>query len=268
MSFRESVVAVWSKWSKRMTQTNYFTEENLKPEPREELSPSGRTKLLIRRYSTKKGCWNYSRGTLYRVSDGELIADIKRNYASFTHSWVEKDGQEYLIGGRSYMNQCIINCDEGREVEVSDKDLEKAGSGFCWVDAMLSPDGNTLIVDGCYWACSYEFKFFDFTDPSRGWPEIPIVDKEEYEKHKDSDDAKRTYVCSDETPPKFNDDGTFTVYETTSVYLPTSQREDDISMEQLKEYGEAYDDESNWAREVDTRRMLRRHGNVLVTEDV
>ena len=36
------------------------------------------------------------------------------------------------------------------------------------VAAYLSPDGHTLAVDGCHWACPYEYRFFDFTDPARG----------------------------------------------------------------------------------------------------
>jgi len=247
---------------------DFYLPENEQPDHREKFSPSGRFRLDIHTYKTSEGCWNYSRGRVYRVSDGGLISDIKRNYSTFHHAFVVKNGVEYLIGGRSYMNQTIVNLDEGREVEVSDEDRMKMGNAFCWAMPVLSPDGNTLVVDGCYWAAPYEFKFFDFTDPDRGWPELPIITRGEYEKHKDNlEDAENAYLYADEKKPEFNDDGSFTIYETTAIYLPTGQREDDITMDELGEYGEAYDNEDNWKREVEIRHTARREGNVLVIED-
>lgn len=250
------------------TKPDFYTPQNEKPEHSEKFSPSGKYRLDIHYYSTRKGCWNYSRGRVYRVADGELIADIKRNYSTFHHGFVVKDGTEYLIGGRSYMNQTIVNLDEAREVEVSDKDLMKMGTAFCWAQPMLTPDGNTLVVDGCHWACPYEFKFFDFTNPDRGWPELPIVRRDEYDKYNgDLSKARHEYLCSDEGDPEFNDDGTITVYETTEVYLPAGKRDDDITEEDLEEYGEAYNDDSNWDREVDVRYTLRRVGDAIIIED-
>lgn len=253
------------------TKPDYYTPENEQPEHDEKFSPSGRYRLDIHYYKTRDGCWNYSRGRVYRVSDGNLIADIKRNYSTFQHSWVEKDGQEYLISGRSYMNQTIVNLDEAREIEVSNKDLMRMGTAFCWVAARLSPDGNTLLVDGCYWAGPFEYKFFDFTNPDRGWPEVPIISQEEYECHKGNlGDAGRVYIHSDEgREPVFNDDGSITAYASTSIYLPTGQREDEITMDELEEIDEAeYDNDDNWKHEVEVEYTLRRHGDAIVVENI
>src|SRR5688572_2835336 len=132
----------------------YFVDENVVGEPRVVMSPSGRFRLTIRTYRTAPGRWNYSRGTVTRVADGGTVCDIQRNYGVFHHSFVTKDGHEYLITGRSYMSQTIVDLDGGRE-------LEPTGDGaFCWARCYLSPDGNTLAVDGCVWACPYEFQFF------------------------------------------------------------------------------------------------------------
>ena len=60
---------------------------------------------------------------------------------------------------------------------------------FCWAQCYLSPDGSTLAVDGCVWAGPYEFRFFDFTDPSRGWPELALVGTERID---DPSDAERS----------------------------------------------------------------------------
>jgi len=251
----------------RRETEKFICPENQKSKTEEKLSPSGRYRLLIRWYATKEGCWNYSRGTVYRVSDDEMVCDIVRNYSIFHHSFVTKDDHEYLITGRSYMSQTIVDLDAGIEHEPQEYHYD--GLGFCWARAFLSPDGQTLLVDGCHWAAPYEFRFYDFRDPSKGWPEIPVITSvEEYEKHKDHlSEATQTALYADEKDPTFNEDGTITVYESASIFKPTGQREDDISMEQLNEIGETYDDESNWDREVDLKLTLERRGDVLVVLD-
>ena len=156
--------------TRRAQVASYFVDANLEGEPREVLSPSGRYRLVIRTYRTTPGRWSYSRGTVVRVADGGTVCDLQRNLSTFHHSFVTKDGREYLISGRSYMSQTIVDLDRGVEHEPEGDQYD--GSAFCWASSYLSPDGNTLAVDGCIWACPYEIRFFDFTDPSRGWPEL------------------------------------------------------------------------------------------------
>jgi len=234
----------------------FIKPENQKEETKEELSPSGRYRLLIRWYATKEGSWNYSRGTVTRVSDDLEVCDIVRNYSSFHHSFVTKGDTEYLITGRSYMSQTIVNLETGQDMEP--QDYHYNGSGFCWAQAKLSPDGNVLVVDGCHWAAPYEFRFYDFSDPEgQGWPELPV----------ETPNGEGTWLYSDEEQPVFNEDGTITVCETAQIYTPTGQREDDVTMEQMKEYGEAYDDESNFDRETDVKLTLKRDGAKFVVLD-
>jgi hypothetical protein len=40
-----------------------------------------------------------------------------------------------------------------------------------------SPNGKTLAVDGCYWACEGELVLFDFSNPLRS----PLPEKERHE---------------------------------------------------------------------------------------
>ena len=233
----------------------FINPKNQKEETKEELSPSGRYRLLIRWYATKEGCWNYSRGTVTRVSDDLEVCDIVRNYSSFHHSFVTKGDVEYLITGRSYMSQTIVNLETGKDMEP--QDYHYNGMGFCWAEATLSPDGNILVVDGCHWACPYEFRFYDFSDPEgQGWPEINVTDN-----------GEGTCLYSDDEKPVFHEDGSITVCETAQIYTPTGQREDAITMEQLDEYGDAYDDESNFDRETDVKLTLKRVGNEFVVTD-
>lgn len=72
---------------------NYFVPENLQPGQKEHISPSGKYKLIIRKYSTKEGCWHYSQGTIFQ--DNQQIAEANRNYGSFPFCWI---GGEVLDG--------------------------------------------------------------------------------------------------------------------------------------------------------------------------
>lgn len=180
---------------RRAEVSKYFVDENVEGEPKVIMSPSGRFRLTIRTYRTAPGRWNYSRGTVARVADGETVCDIQRNYGMFHHSFVTKDGHEYLIAGRSYMSQTIVDLDHGREFEPAGDHYN--GAAFCWARCYLSPDGNTLAVDGCIWACPYEYRFFDFTAPSKGWSSLPIVG------------AERIEYPSDKRGPEWIDASTF-----------------------------------------------------------
>ncbi len=161
---------------RRRKQELFFDDANLQGEPSQVTSPSGRYRLTIRTYRTGPHTWSYARGTVVRIADGTQVCDIKRNLGEFHHSFVTKDACEYLITGRSYMSQTIVNLDHAVETEpVAD---HYDGAAFCWAACYLSPNGNTLAVDGCIWACPYEVRFFDFSDPTRGWPALPIVGAE------------------------------------------------------------------------------------------
>ncbi len=127
-------------------------------------SPSGRYQLAIHDLERE------SRGVVTRLSDGAVVCDLTRNYGMFHHTFVTKDGRDFLIAGRSYMSQTIVDLDRGAEYEPPGD--QEDGMAFIWVACFLSPDGTTLAVDGCIWACPYELRFFDFTDPAAGWPEL------------------------------------------------------------------------------------------------
>lgn len=93
------------------------------------------------------------------------MADIKRNFDNFSHAWVaHPDGNEYLLCGEDYQGYTVIGLRSGEMVVHFPPEAFKGG-GFCWADALPSPDGLTLAVFGCFWACPYELVFFDFSNP-------------------------------------------------------------------------------------------------------
>ncbi len=136
------------------------------------LSPSGKFELEMQDLETGKGHWNYTRGTVRRVSDGKEIVVLNRNYRNFPHAFVQINGQEWLIAGRSYMSQTFVNLQTGQEFEPDGNHYNM--KAFIWSDLKVSPDQKTLAVFGCVWGAPHVCCFFDISDPSKGWPEIPM----------------------------------------------------------------------------------------------
>src|SRR3989304_5704933 len=236
---------------------DYFIEENKGVEI-SILSPSVRFKLVISNYKTSPGSWNYSRGIVYRIEDNKEIADIKRNYSFNNYNWVKKNNVEYLISVRSYMGQTIVNLETGEEFNDPKWPDKYEGNEFCWAKAYLSPDGNTLAVDGCHWACPYEYKFYDFTSPEMGWPELELKTEED------------EYPYADVFEPFWKEDGTVELYEGEDYFKPLEKRKNDIDYDLITgELEEKYNDSNGenpkfWSKIVDIRRKFKREGNKIV----
>ena len=140
-------------------------------------SPSGRYTLHVTQHAEGPNTWSYARGRVYA---GEvLIAEICRNFGHFPFAWIEHhpSGHAYLIGGEDYQGQTVIELDTGRRAEHLPPEADE-GVGFCWVAFEASPSGLTLAVDGCYWACPYELRLVDLSDPLAGLPVLTYIDDE------------------------------------------------------------------------------------------
>jgi hypothetical protein len=169
----------------------YFVPENA-GKSREVLSPSGDFKLVITSFTTGSGSWDYTQGLIYRVGSDTPIFEVQRNYASFPFSWVDHpNGHQYLLCGEDYQGQTVLELDTGTRKDFLPTEA-KEGFGFCWVTHRFDLTSCTLVVEGCIWACPYEFRFYDFSDPMRGWPYLEI---------------DGNYVDADEQWPSFEADG-------------------------------------------------------------
>ena len=206
----------------------YFAPENLHPNSTQEhLSPSGKYKVTTTGYGTRAGSWNYTRGEVSRVSDGAILADVKRNYHSLPMCWVEDhpNGHDYLVTGENYQGQTVIELDTGKRRDDLSIGADK-GHGFCWVIVTTSTDKNVLIVNGCIWACPYEYRFHDFTDPMNGWPEITT-------------DSGFDFEEGDNTTCEV-DGSTVTWTKSERVFLATKERETDIDWESSRLFREVH----------------------------
>ena len=141
------------------------------------LSPTGEYQLEIATFSTGPNSWEYSRGIVTRVSDGRLLADIKRNYGHFWYCWIaHPNGKEYLLCGEDYQGYSVLNLSEERcSVHFPEEGYQ--GFGFCWTKVTPSPDRLVLAVFGCYWACPYGVALYDFQNPD----ELPLRELGHYE---------------------------------------------------------------------------------------
>ncbi len=161
---------------KRRDIEQYFVESNRVPDSSEAvISPSGQYQLRIEYYENGPQNWAYSRGIVTRLSDGALVADVKRNYPHFPCAWVpHRNGSEYLLCGEDYQGYSVINLTAGfTKIYISASLIN--GGDFCWAQISPSPDGLIIAVEGCIWAAPYEVWFYDFADPTL--MPLPIIDR-------------------------------------------------------------------------------------------
>ena len=175
---------------------------NEKPDSRREhLSPSGKFKLVTSRFETGPNTWAYAQGKVYAMGSDIPIAVVNRNYGAFPFLFVEDhpNGHSYLICGEDYQGQTVIELDTGLRRDYLPEEAHDGG-GFCWASYTFHADSKLLVVDGCYWGASYDFRFYDFSDPMSGWPLLELPDSE-------------NYITSGPKAPTFEADGTIHTYE-------------------------------------------------------
>lgn len=179
---------------------NFYTSKHRGKTFIDNTSPSGEYKLVVTSYSTKKGCWDISQGIIYKTSNNKQLFEIQRNYSSFPYSWItHPNSHQYLIYGADYQGQTILELDTGKRKDFI-PDAAKKGVGFCWVQYRFDIPSKILTVCGCVWACPYEFRFYDFSDPINGWPELQTEEN----------------IDDDNKWPTFQPDGTIKTYSTNS----------------------------------------------------
>lgn len=212
MNIWASIQSFKRKLTPKRTKDDLFKPQfALLDKQRDHFSASGKYRLVITPYSTGKGTWNYTQGTVYRVATGDRIAVVRRNYSAFPFLFVEEhpNGHPYLICGEDYQGQTVIELDTRRRRDFR-PEAANQGVGFCWSSYQFHAPTQTLMVDGCYWGGPYEYKFYDFSNPMEGWPYIDTG----------------CSIDSDEKKPSFEPDGTVKCYETRDPYEDDEREED------------------------------------------
>jgi hypothetical protein len=142
-------------------------------------APSGNYRMETHNYWLEGVGWDLTKVEIYDNVSGKKLFDFFGNDGQFFHEWLTKNDREYLICAEDlFGGQTVVDLTERRmESYTTGED------GFIWTDFHLSPDGNTLATIGCYWACPYVIKIYDFKDPLslplKELKEIELLDNDE-----------------------------------------------------------------------------------------
>lgn len=150
-----------------METTSLCTPNNIvKGFEKEFTSESGKYKIVLTMHSVREQGWNYSRAEVYLGNN--MIVFVERNYPQFPFYILENhpDGHDYLFCGADYQAQTVIRLDTGERKDYRKEKAMKAGWSFCWGSiGPASPSKTKLMVCGCYWACPYEHRVYDISNP-------------------------------------------------------------------------------------------------------
>jgi hypothetical protein len=153
----------------------YFDAQNLIDDSFErDDSPSGRFRLQTSSYRQTKPDtnWEVTKVEIYDTGSNEMLFNFISN-DRFFHAWLATNGIEYLVCAEDlFGGQTVIDLFHGKMASYSPGD-----DGFIWIEFFLSPDGKTLATFGCFWACPFQIKVYDFCDPMKlPLPEIKEID--------------------------------------------------------------------------------------------
>jgi hypothetical protein len=142
-------------------------------------SPSQKYRLDATNYWLKDSNLDLTKVEIYDQELNEKIFYFFVNESRFFHGWVTANKVDYLICAEDiFGGQTVIDLTNRKMTGYSPNE-----DGFIWTDFHLSPDGSTLATIGCYWACPYVIKLFDFSDPLnlplREIKEINLLDNDE-----------------------------------------------------------------------------------------
>jgi hypothetical protein len=152
--------------TERAKMMYYFQDEFYNPEETEIIhSTSGKFKLEVHHYNHEEDIsrYDYTKG-IVTDSEHNTIDIIYRNYGAFPYSWLEINGIEYLLCGLDYQGYSIVNL-SNKETKHYVPEEAYEGHGFCWGEIINFQQKKLIVIDGCYWACSYELVFYDFSSP-------------------------------------------------------------------------------------------------------
>lgn len=142
----------------------YFDPENIIKDSKEcFVSPDKAYKIETNEYRLPKSNlnWSITKVEVFESGIESPIFSFKSNYDQFYYGWVAVDKIDYLLCAEDlYGGQTII--------DLSNKKMESYSPGFdgyISTEFHLSPNKKVLATLGCFWACPFEIKLFDFRYP-------------------------------------------------------------------------------------------------------
>ena len=140
--------------------------------------------------------WTVTEVKVFNKKTKKIIFEFFTDYHSFFHDWLIKEEAEYLIGAEVLCGgQTIIDLSNGKMNSYCPPE-----DGFIWTDFFLSPSGHKLATIGCFWACPYEIRIYDFRHPlTLPLQEIEVISIQDTDKYLIEwiDDKKLKIHCHD-----------------------------------------------------------------------
>jgi hypothetical protein len=134
----------------------------------------------------KKGYFELTLYKFYR--DTLLIGEVLRNYGAYPQYWfTHSNGKRYFICGFDYQGYTIVNIDDGVANHWLDPGALNHGCGWCPTSWESYDElANTIVAEGCYWACPYDHRVYDIENPDR--LPLPLISDTECDPEEDDDD--------------------------------------------------------------------------------
>ncbi|MGO0305168.1 hypothetical protein ACTL6P_00920 [Endozoicomonas acroporae] len=111
---------------------------------------------------------SHSRIKITRCSDGQVLVDLIRHGLNPVHNFFQCKNQDWVLTGKSVSSTLLVNLSTG--IHYPQRGDHFTLLNFCWGQAIPSPDGNALAVNGQFPGYrNVALQFFDFSNPGEGF---------------------------------------------------------------------------------------------------
>ena len=104
-----------------------------------------------------------------------LIADKKKNDPVFEYEIIDdrlllkiirhRNGRDYLLFNIDLYGYSVLDLKTREAIHYVPEESFRGGETFLWMDALYCPENDLLAIEGCYWACPWSIRFYDFANP-------------------------------------------------------------------------------------------------------
>jgi hypothetical protein len=148
----------------REATNKYYQPDNEIIDSRESFfSPNGKYKIETKVFKPiNLSSRNITKVEIFNDAKSDLIFSFFVNEETFFHSWVTKQGIEYLLCAEDLCGGQTI-------IDLTNKKMSsyttETDDGLIWIKHLLSPNENLLAVFGCGWGSPFFVTVYHFDKP-------------------------------------------------------------------------------------------------------
>jgi hypothetical protein len=141
----------------------YFVPNGKINESKIIFSPNRKYRIETHSYTqSKPNCnWEVTKVEVFNVFEKKLLFSFFVNEGTFFHSWLTKEGIEYLLCAEDF-------CGGQTVMDLSNKIMSSyttSEDGLIWMKHLLSPNQKLLAVLGCFWGTASFIRVYHFDKP-------------------------------------------------------------------------------------------------------